>query len=124
MRELTAVRTLGALMVLASAATTALAGPPFQTDDPEPIDYRNYEFYTFAASDGTPVETDTVGPAAEFNWGALPNVHLHIIIPATAILPANNSNFAPAGVGPRAFGLGDIEWGSNSGLCRRRSIVL
>jgi hypothetical protein len=44
---------------------TARAGPPFQTDDPEPIDFRNYEFYTFAASDGTPVETDTVGPAVE-----------------------------------------------------------
>jgi len=76
MRELTAVRTLGALVVLAFVSTTALAGPPFQTDDPEPIDYRHYEFYTFAASDGTPVETDTVGPAVEFNWGALPNVHL------------------------------------------------
>jgi len=92
----------GALAVLVSVSTTALAGPPFQTDDPEPIDFRNYEFYTFAGSDGTRVETDTVGPAVEFNWGALPNVHLHIIVPAVAILPAN---------GPRAFGLGDIELG-------------
>jgi hypothetical protein len=90
----------------------ALAGPPFQTDDPEPIDYRNYEFYTFAASDGTPVETDTVTPGFEFNWGALPNVHLHIIVPAMAgIFPSNNPRLAPAGTGPRAFGLGDIELG-------------
>jgi hypothetical protein len=88
-----------------------MAGPPFQTDDPEPIDFRNYEFYTFAASDGTAVETDTVGPAVEFNWGALPNLHLHIIVPAAAIFPANNPALAPAGVGPRAFGLGDIETG-------------
>jgi hypothetical protein len=80
----------------------AWAGPPFQTDDPEPIDFRNYEFYTFASSDGTPVETDTEGPAVEFNWGALPNVHLHIIIPASAIFPST---------GPRAFGIGDIETG-------------
>jgi hypothetical protein len=57
------------------------------------------------------VETDTVGPAVEFNWGALPNVHLHIIVPAAAILPANNLSLAPAGTGPRAFGLGDIELG-------------
>jgi len=83
-------------------STAALAGPPFQTDDPEPIDFRHYEFYTFASSDGTPVETDTVGPAVEFNWGALPNVHLHIIAPLAAILPAN---------GPRAFGVGDTELG-------------
>jgi hypothetical protein len=86
-------------------------GPPFQTDDPEPILFRNYEFYTFANSDGTRVETDTEGPAVEFNWGALPNVHLHIIIPSAAIFPSNNPSFAPAGVGPRAFGIGDIETG-------------
>jgi hypothetical protein len=34
------------LALLAAASLTALAGPPFQTDDPEPIDYKNYEFYT------------------------------------------------------------------------------
>src|ERR1700689_2483207 len=100
-----------ALAALLAASTVALAGPPFQTDDPEPIFFRNYEFYTFANSDGTRVETDTEGPAVEFNWGALPNVHLHIIIPASAIFPSNNPSFAPAGVGPRAFGIGDIETG-------------
>ena len=89
----------------------AWAGPPFQTDDPEPIDYKNYEFYTFASADGTAVEMDTAGPAVEFNWGALPNVHLHIIVPLAAILPSNNPRFAPAGIGPSAFGLGDIETG-------------
>ena len=57
------------------------------------------------------METDTVGPAVEFNWGALPNVHLHIIVPAAAIFPSNNPSLAPAGQGPRAFGLGDIELG-------------
>src|SRR5450631_3772977 len=91
------------LFVLMLHSAPAWAGPPFQTDDPEPIDYRNYEFYTFATSDGTAIETDTAGPAVEFNWGALPNVHLHLIVPAAAILPA--------GMGPRAFGLGDIEAG-------------
>ena len=105
------VSVFGALAVLVSLSTPALAGPPFQTDDPEPIEYRHYEFYTFATSDGTPVETDTFGPAVEFNWGALPDVHLHVIIPAAAVLPANNASFAPSGAGPRAFGLGDMELG-------------
>ncbi|MDQ2774866.1 MAG: hypothetical protein M3Y57_08080 [Acidobacteriota bacterium] len=100
---------LGVLLCLFSVQ--AWAGPPFQTDDPEPIDFRHYELYTFAASDGTPVETDTAGPAIEFNWGALPNVHLHIIVPAAAIFPSNNPRLAPAGIGPRPFGLGDIETG-------------
>jgi hypothetical protein len=96
---MTIFRALASLVCLSCAA---LAGPPFQTDDPEPIDFKHYEFYSFAASDGTGIETDTVGPAIEFNWGALPNVHLHIIVPASAILPTR---------GPRAFGLGDMELG-------------
>jgi hypothetical protein len=95
-------KALAVLATLIFVSTTALAGPPFQTDDPEPIDFRNYEFYTFASSDGTPLETDTLGPALEFNWGALPNVHLHIIAPAAAIFPAHDA---------RAFGFGDIELG-------------
>lgn len=79
------------------------AGPPFQTDDPEPVDLGHYEFYAFGNADGTPIEMDTAGPAAEFNWGALPNLQLHIIVPAAAIFPSD---------GPRAFGLGDIELGA------------
>jgi hypothetical protein len=96
------ISTIHVLALLALASTAALAGPPFQTDDPQPIDYRNYEFYTFGATDGTGLETDTVTPGFEFNWGALPNVHLHIIVPATGIYPADE---------PRAFGMGDIELG-------------
>jgi len=99
------------VIVLLLGGAAAWGGPPFQTDDPEPIDFRYYEFYTFGTVDGTPVETDTSGPAVEFNWGALPNVHLHIIVPEAAIFPSNNAAYAPAGAGPRAFGLGDIETG-------------
>lgn len=100
-----------AFLVILFVPATVWAGPPFQTDDPEPIDYRNYEFYTFAASDGTAVETDPIGPALEFNYGALPNVHLHIVVPMAAILPSNNPRFAPSGIGPNEYGIGDIETG-------------
>lgn len=92
-------------------ANAAWAGPPFQTDDPEPVDFRHYEFYTFATADGTPVEMDTEGPAVEFNWGVAPNVQLHIIVPVAGIFPSNNPAYLPAGVGPNAYGLGDIETG-------------
>jgi hypothetical protein len=105
------LRIVQALCVFGLLAKTASAGPPFQTDDPEPIDYRHYEFYTFATSDGTAIETDTQGPAVEFNYGALPNVHLHIIVPMAGILPSNNPQFAPAGAGPNEYGIGDIETG-------------
>lgn len=106
-----ATRLSCARFVLFLCAAWLHAGPPFQTDDPEPVDFKHYEFYTFAASDGTSIETDTAGPAIEFNWGALPNVHLHIIVPAAAALPANNPALAPFSFGPRTFGLGDIETG-------------
>src|SRR5579863_10108654 len=56
-------------------------GPPFQTDDPVPVDLHHYEFYMFGAMDGTPAEIDSEGPAFEFNWGAIPRVQLHAILP-------------------------------------------
>lgn len=89
----------------------AVGGPPFQTDDPEPVDLGHYEFYVFAASDGTPVETDPTGPAFEFNWGVLPNTQFHIVVPFGAIIPSNAPKFAPAGAGPSAYGLLDTEIG-------------
>jgi hypothetical protein len=100
-----------ALLVLSLCPKPALAGPPFQTDDPDPVEFRHFEFYTFGSADGTAVEMDTDGPAVEFNWGAVPNVQLHIIIPAAAIFPSNNPALLPAGAGKNAFGLGDIETG-------------
>jgi hypothetical protein len=98
MLGMTAVR----FALLVAASTAALAGPPFQTDDPQPIGFREYEFYVFGTTDGTRVETDFGAPALEFNWGAVPNVHLHIIVPAAAVMP---------NAGPSAYGLGDTELG-------------
>ena len=100
-----------AFLTIIFTSSAAWAGPPFQTDDPQPIDYRNYELYTFASSDGTPVETDAAGPAIEFNWGALPNVHLHVVVPLAAVFPSNNPRYAPSGVGPNEYGIGDVETG-------------
>ncbi len=91
--------------------SVARAGPPFQTDDPDPVPFHHYEFYIFGGSDGTPVETDPVGPAVEFNWGAIPNVQLHLVVPWGAVVPSNNPAYFPAGVGPSAFGLTDTELG-------------
>jgi hypothetical protein len=99
-------------LLFITPAAVLWAGPPFQTDDPEPVDFHHYEFYVFGSADGTGVEMDTAGPAVEFNWGVVPNVQLHIVIPAAAIFPANNPAYAPSGTGPNAFGLGDIELGA------------
>lgn len=95
-----------------STSRTVLAGPPFQTDDPEPVDYRHYEFYTFGNTDGTPAETDFAGPAIEFNWGALPRLQLHAVVPLGGIMPSNSPIYLPGGTGPNAYGPIDTELGA------------
>jgi hypothetical protein len=86
-------------------------GPPYQTDDPVPVDLHHYEFYIFGGLDGTPVEYDSTGPAFEFNWGAIPRVQIHAILPWGAVDPTNNPAYLPSGAGPSAFGLTDSELG-------------
>lgn len=103
-------------LLLAAPRLHAQAGPPFQTDDPTPVDYGHYEFYIFGTADGTPVAMATSGPAFEFNWGALPNVQLHTILPFGASVPGNNPVYAPAGSGPSTFGLTDMEFGLKWGF--------
>lgn len=102
----------------ASPQAHAQAGPPFQTDDPTPVDYGHYEFYVFGTADGTPVEMDSIGPAFEFNWGAIPSVQLHAILPNGSIHPLHHSAYAAAdqGQGPSAFGLTDMEFGAKIGF--------
>lgn len=86
-------------------------GPPYQTDDPVPVDLHHYEFYIFGGADGTPVEMDSSGPAFEFNWGALPRVQVHAILPWGVVAPRNNPIYLPSGSGPTEFGLTDMELG-------------
>lgn len=95
-----------------SAARLWAQGPPFQIDDPVPVDLHHYEFYIFGSMDGTPAETDSIGPAVEFNWGAIPRVQLHLILPLGVIAPSNNPIYAPGGTGPREFGVTDVETGT------------
>ena len=82
-----------------------LAGPPFLTDDPEPVDYHHWEFYLFSNLDKNNVvdeEPNLNAPAIEFNYGALPNLQLHLIVPYAWSLPS---------AAPADNGLGDIETG-------------
>ncbi|MGA8026952.1 MAG: hypothetical protein WB992_07380 [Bryobacteraceae bacterium] len=100
------------LPMLALTARLGAQGPPFQIDDPVPVDLHHYEFYIFGAMDGTPAEVDSIGPALEFNWGAIPRVQLHAILPWGVIAPSDNPIYLPGGIGPMAFGLTDMELGT------------
>lgn len=89
-------------LVFPFSCGSAVAGPPFLTDDPEPVDYQHNELYI--ASQQTRTANGTTGtlPQVEYNYGAAPDVQLHIIVPYA---------FGTTSNGPRASGLGDIEIG-------------
>jgi hypothetical protein len=94
-------------------------GPPYQTDDPVPVDLHHYEFYIFGSVDGTPAEIDSTGPAFEFNWGAIPKVQLHAILPWGVVAPLNNPVYLPGGTGSSAFGLSDMELGAKIAIIKQ-----
>jgi hypothetical protein len=90
---------LGAL----TGVTLAWAGPPFVTDDPEPVEYQHWEVYFASQFEHTPDGAEGTLPHLEVNYGALPGLQLHLIAP--------NSFDAPSGTG-RHFGIGDTELGA------------
>jgi hypothetical protein len=114
--------TLCLLLFLATSKLRA-QGPPYQTDDPVPVELHHYEFYIFGSTDGRPAETDSTGPALEFNWGAIPRVQLHAILPWGSINPSNNPIYLPAGTGPRAFGLTDMELGAKIAFIKESKYI-
>ena len=57
------------------------AGPPFVTDDPEPVEYRHWEYYISTINAfGTNNSTGII-PNVEVNYGLMPNVQVHLILP-------------------------------------------
>ena len=125
MRNLRWVAMVMLLVLVAACGVRVWAqGPPYQTDDPVPVDLHHYEFYIFGSTDGTPVEMDSVGPAVEFNWGAIPRVQLHAILPWGVAAPLNHAAYAPvSGQGPTEFGLTDMELGAKVAYIKESKYV-
>lgn len=78
------------------------AGPPFLTDDPEPVDLHHWEFYVFGAGDRTNDGDAISGPAVELNYGVAPNTQLHLVAPMAR---------AAGPDAPWTSGFGDMEVG-------------
>jgi hypothetical protein len=57
------------------------AGPPFNTDDPEPVQYRHWEYYISSMNTFKPGEWSGTSPHLEMNYGLVPNVQLHVLLP-------------------------------------------
>lgn len=88
-------------MVLAPA--TARAGPPYLTDDPEPVELRHWEVYLAAQATFGSGGLSTTAPHVEVNFGAAPGLQLHVLAPLA---------LAAGGGMPARYGPGDLELGA------------
>ncbi len=96
------IRSVLRLALILGATAPVYAGPPFMTDDPEPLEYKHSEAYIFSMVDKAPDGKAMVMPAFEYNTAPAPDLHLHLMVPFLALRPNDgNSN----------YGLGDIEVG-------------
>ena len=93
---------VGLLVVLLGSVTLLRAGPPYVTDDPEPVEYKHWEVYLATQTTHEPDSTAGTLPHVEVNYGALPDVQLHVIAPLA---------FSSSSGSSRNFGYGDTELG-------------
>jgi hypothetical protein len=89
-------------VALALLPARAVAGPPFDTDDPDPTAYRSYEIYAGMSTHRDYFVSTSELPFLEINYGLMPNVQFSVHVGnAIATAPGN----------PRAHGLEDFEAG-------------
>jgi len=72
------MRRIYVVFFLCCLSWSAHAGPPYLTDDPDPIDYQTYEIIPAYSVDRTADGEEVAGPIADFNYGIAPDMHLNI----------------------------------------------
>ena len=93
---------IATLCILLAVTSPCIAGPPFLTDDPTPVDFGHNEFYVFGTLDRAFGSSAVAGPAIEYNRGILPQTQFHLVVPMAWNVP---------GHGGTATGIGDVELG-------------
>ena len=110
-------RPLGSGLVAALCLVPAMAhaGPPYVTDDPEPVELHHWEIY-LATQGGYDRDRNLAftAPHVEVNYGALPDLQLHLIAPLQYARPAG---------GPAAYGYGDTELGAKLRFVHESDVV-
>jgi hypothetical protein len=95
------VALLASAVLLAPA--TGQAGPPYLTDDPEPVGLGHWEVYLATQHFIGRDMTTGSGPLVDLNYGALPGLHLHVM---------GQFAYARSAGGPTFYGVGDTEIGA------------
>jgi len=99
------------VVLLLGLPITVSAGPPYITDDPEPVKYRHWEIYLASIFTEQTDAWTTTPPHLEVNYGALPNLQLHAILPMSLYAPAE---------GASSYGYGDTELGAKYRFLQER----
>ena len=89
--------------VLVFVPKFAWAGPPFVTDDPEPVEFRHWEIYLAAQYKHDRDQDSSTLPHLEINYGAIPNLQIHLIAPLVYVKPEGSGS---------EYGYGDTELGA------------
>ncbi len=91
------------MFIMVICAGKTWAGPPFRTDDPEPVDYKHGEFYIATQYEKDKDVTFGTAPHFELNYGVVPNMMLHLIAPFVYVKPEGEST--QRGYGDTELGL-------------------
>ncbi|MEO7786483.1 MAG: hypothetical protein ABIR77_01475, partial [Sphingomicrobium sp.] len=94
---------LAAASGVALVPTVAVAGPPFETDDPEPTDLGHFEIYSFTSLEGASGGR-SAGAGFDLNYGPVEDLQL------TATLPLGYDR--AKGSGHWSGGVSDLEVGA------------
>lgn len=95
------IASLWALLLGALSTSSVLAGPPFITDDPQPVDFHTWEInYGLTYQHAAGASAGSL-PSLDMNYGVYPGVQLHLQPQAA---------YAQGGA-VRAYGMGDTEIG-------------
>jgi hypothetical protein len=92
-----------AFSLIALVIPCAEAGPPYVADDPEPVDYQHWEFYVASMHSKYGGDWSGTAPHFELNYGAVPNLQLHLIAPLAYDVPPQGASH---------YGIGDVELGA------------
>jgi hypothetical protein len=89
------------LLLISLLATPLLthAGPPYLTDDPDPVEYGHLEVIPFYALDRAADGSEIQGPGADISYGLAPDMHLNLVPVFIRSSPDG---------GPSAYGFGDF----------------
>jgi len=90
------------ILIILSFSSLVIAGPPFDTDDPEPVEFQNWEIYVSSHSVHDAGGWSGTAPHMEVNYGVIPELQLHVIAPLAFNSPSD---------GKSTYGISDAELG-------------